>query len=159
MCDHNAHYRMAWLVCPRMVNNRKFITKGRLQGVPKRCIHKVNIPYYNVYTFFGIPCIYNKWNHDVLFVNTKAGCSEIIMQWCNKRYRTLQTHYAQWIINFELLFRNYPHTNSGRFTWSTSNRRLIFHIFDFNETNIMFLVRFRGYWSLLYPRRLGLLRP
>jgi hypothetical protein len=23
-----------------------------IQGVPKRCIHKVNIPYYNVYTSF-----------------------------------------------------------------------------------------------------------
>jgi hypothetical protein len=23
-----------------------------VQGVPKRCIHKVNIPYYNVYTSF-----------------------------------------------------------------------------------------------------------
>jgi hypothetical protein len=29
-----------------------------IQSVPKRCIHKVNIPYYNVYTSFWDTCIY-----------------------------------------------------------------------------------------------------
>jgi hypothetical protein len=29
-----------------------------MQGVPKRCIHKVDILYYNVYTAFWDTCVY-----------------------------------------------------------------------------------------------------
>jgi hypothetical protein len=41
------------------VNNRKLLN-GNIQSVPKRCIHKVNILYYNVYTSF--------W--DTLYIHT-----------------------------------------------------------------------------------------
>jgi hypothetical protein len=56
MLERNSEQPMQSPALPCTLKLIMTIMIEHIQGVPKRCIHKVNIPYYNVYTsFLGYP--------------------------------------------------------------------------------------------------------